>query len=111
MPSASDLDERVKILFVSTSKDEYGEVTETYSVDRTVPAGVQVRAGAERRIGGRPEERATVIVRVRKGAAEGITQASRLRYDGDDLQVHARRKIGRHHRFIELETSRVRDGS
>jgi len=108
MPSASDLDETVEVLAKSTTTNSIGETETTYSVDRTVPAGVEILVGSENRVAGRDEESATVRVRMREDAASGLTRGSRLRYKGDDLQVHALREMGRRKRFVEIETSRVR---
>lgn len=109
MPSASDLTEDIGVLAKSTTENSLGEDVATYSVDRTERAEVSVRSGTERRFGGRPEEEAAVVVVMRKGAAEGVARDSRLRWRGDDLQVHARREIGQRDRFVELETTRTRE--
>ena len=108
MLSATDFDERVTVLGESVSKNEYGEETVSYTEERTIWADVQVRSGSERRVSGQPEERAAILVRTRKEAVQGVGRDGRLRYNGDDLQVHARREVGTRDRFIELETTRVR---
>jgi len=109
MPTASDLDDRVDVLSASTSENSIGETETTYSVDRTEPAGVEVRSGTERRVDGRPEEDATVVVTMRTQAASDISRDTRLRYNDDDLRVHAKRELGRRKRWVELDTTRVRD--
>jgi len=108
MPTASDLDDRVEVLTASTTKNSVGETETTYSVGRTEPAGVSVGSGSERRVGGRAEEDASVLVTMRTQAASDIDRGSRLRYNGDDLRVHAKRELGRRARFVELETTRAR---
>ena len=108
MPTASNLDEHVEVLTKSTTENDIGETETTYSVDRTLLAGVEVGGGSERRVGGRPEEEAAIIVTMREADARGIGRSTRLRYREDDLQVQARRVFGPRKRWVELDTTRVR---
>jgi len=108
MLSATALDERVTVLEESSTTDAYGEAETEWTVAQEIWADVQVRSGSERRIASQPEEQAAVLVTARKAAVEGVTRDDRLRYNGNDLRVHARREVGPRNRFVELETTRTR---
>jgi len=103
------LDDRVTILAESTTTDEYGEETTTYSEGETVWANVDVAPGSEARAQGRDEESTSVDVVLRTPVAEnqGLTHKNRLRYNGDDLQISALEN-DRRSGFTTLYCTRVR---
>lgn len=103
------LDERVTIQSKSTSQDKYGETTETYSDEATVWAAVTVSAPSEDRTQGREEEQAPVTVVMRAPTADdySIGRGTRLKYDGDMLQVNGRFSNERDG-FTELACTRTR---
>jgi SPP1 family predicted phage head-tail adaptor len=103
------LDERVAIQGESVTKDEYGEETVTYSDEAEVWAAVTVSAPTESRTDGREEEQADVTVVMRTSAADeyNVQRDTRLRYDGDLLQVNGRFS-NRRDGFTELTCTRTR---
>jgi len=103
------LDEKVTHLERSTSTDQYGETTETYSEGTTFWASVDVRSPTERREGSVPEERSRLQIVLRSETLDrvGLDHDSRLRWDGDDLRIAGlqdHRRTG----FDQVEAVRVR---
>lgn len=103
------LDERVTIQSESKSQDKYGETEVTYSDQATVWAAVTISPPNESRTEGREEEQASVTVVMRTPTAEdyNVGRDTRLRYDGDLLQVHGRVSNERDG-FAELACTRTR---
>jgi len=103
------LDDRLTVQTRSTSQDQYGETTETYSDGKSFFGNVRVSTPSELRQGSVPEEDSAVTVHARTEDINnlGVGRDTRLKYDGDVLRVHGVRDY-RRDGFAELECSRVR---
>lgn len=103
------LDERVTHLEPSTSTDQYGETTTSYTEGDEFWAAVEVESPSESRQGSVPEEQASIQMSVRTETVDSlaIDHESRLRWDGDDLRItglQGHRRTG----FDQVEAVRVR---
>lgn len=78
-----ELDRRVEIYNVSTSRNDYGELTRSYSAFRTVWAAIEWRGGSE---GVDQSEKITGMTKlhiyIRNLDMSNLTLQSRLTYDG-----------------------------
>lgn len=100
-----DLDQRVTIIRLEQTQDEYGNPTTTETTVGTVRCHVEPVRGQERVIADRQRGVQTYkLVGRNQGDWKTVTTGDVLRWDGDDLNVRSAPKTGRAlYREVEAE--------
>lgn len=103
------MDRRVTLQIGTEAKDEYGEVTTTFSDQRTVWAKRVFASGREQIYRGRIEEEMPVRWMIRWQDGQDIADHDLRLKDSTDqtYDVHTVQEVGRR-RFLKLTTTRIR---